>query len=61
VSFVNLALRFDSSSPLSLVLVLAIDLSWLPKLSTLIEQLLERRTTLLHFGFVYTHSNDIPR
>ena len=54
-------LWFDSSSPLSLVLLLAIDLSYLPNLSALIEQLLARRTTLPHSNFVYTRSNSNPR
>jgi hypothetical protein len=54
---VNIALRFNSSSPLSQVLLLAIVLSWLTKLSALIEKLIARRTTLPHYNFIYTCSN----
>jgi hypothetical protein len=42
---------------LSLVLLLAIVLDWLSKLSTLIEQLIARITYLSHSDFVNTHSN----
>jgi hypothetical protein len=44
----------------SLVLLVTIILSWLPKLSALVEQLIVRRTTLPHSNFIYTHSNANP-
>jgi putative flippase GtrA len=40
----------------SLVLLLAIVLSWLPKLFTLIEKLVAI-TSLLYYNFINTHSN----
>jgi hypothetical protein len=45
--------------PLSLVLLLAIILSWLPKLYTLIEKLIARKTYIPHSDFIKTCSNAI--